>query len=201
MSRGIGAAYDEAYFEKWYRDRPHRVSTPASAARKARLAVAVAEYYLDRRVRTALDIGCGEGQWQPVLARMGIHYTGVDPSPYAIRRFGKRRNLLEGSLGHLPPLAKSYDLIICSDALYYVPDDELIMGLHVLSAKLAGIAFLEAYPEGTPLDGDTAGMIPRPASFYRRAFRSAGLVSCGSHCYAGPALSGRVTELERGRTA
>jgi len=201
MNTPLGAAYDQAYFEKWYREKPHRVSTPATAARKARLAVSMAEYYLDRRVRTALDIGCGEGQWQPLLARLGIRYTGVDPSPYAIRRFGKRRNLHLGSLGHLPPLAKSYDLIICSDALYYVPDDELIMGLHVLSAKLAGIAFLEAYPEGTPLDGDTAGMIPRSAAFYRRVFRSAGLISCGSHCYAGPALAARVTGLERGCSA
>jgi len=192
-------AYDKAYFDRWYRNPLHRVSTPASVARKARLVVAVAEYYLGRRVRTALDVGCGEGQWQPALKRLGIRYTGIDPSPYAIRRFGRRRRLVLGSFGNLPRLASSYDLLICCDALYYVPDDELIIGLEILAQRLAGIAFLEAYPADVRLDGDISGMVPRTAAFYRRVFRNAGLVSCGSHCYAGPALQDRVTELERGR--
>jgi SAM-dependent methyltransferase len=192
-----GRAYDKAYFDKWYRNPLHRVSTPAAVARKARLVVAVAEYYLGRQVRSALDVGCGEGQWQPVLKRLGIRYTGIDPSPYAIRRFGRRRHLVPGSFGNLPRLASSYDLIICSDALYYVPDDELVIGLEILAQRLSGIAFLEAYPTEALLDGDTSGMVPRTTAFYRRVFRHAGLVSCGSHCYVGPALHDRVTALER----
>ena len=192
--------YGKAYFDKWYRDPCHRVSTPHTLARKAMLAVAVAEYYLDRPVRTALDVGCGEGQWRLALKKLrpDIRYTGIDPSPYAVRRFGKRRSLLLGSFGELPRLAASYDLIICSDALYYVPDDELIIGLEILVQHLAGVAFLEAYPAETKLDGDTAGMFPRSAAFYRKVLRHAGLISCGSHCYVGPALHERVTELERG---
>ena len=98
---------------------------------KARLALAVAEYYLDKPVRSALDVGCGEGQWRPALKRLrpGIRYTGIDPSPYAVDRFGRRRHIFASSLGELPRLAVSYDLIVCSDSLYYVPDDELIIGL------------------------------------------------------------------------
>lgn len=196
-----GESYDKAYFDKWYRDPRHRVSTLASARRKARLALSVAEYYLERPVRNALDIGCGEGQWQIALSelRPGIRYTGIDPSDYAIHRFGRSRNLIAGSLGNLPRLGRSYDLVICSDSLHYVPEDELLAGLEVLVARLKGIAFLEAYPSGTELDGDTAGMLPRSAAFYRKIFRKTGLVSCGSHCYAGPALRDRVTDLERGR--
>jgi len=64
--------------------------------------------------------------------RPDIRYTGIDPSPYAVRRFGKWRNILWGSFGELPRLATSYDLIICSDTLYCVPDDELIIGLEIL---------------------------------------------------------------------
>lgn len=193
-------AYNKAYFDKWYRNPRHRVSTPAKTARKALLTLAVAEYYLERPVRTVLDVGCGEGQWQPVLKRLRprIHYTGTDPSPYAIQRFGKRRNLVHGSFGNLPDLAPSYDLIICSDSLYYVPDDELLMGLQILASRLVGIAFLEAYPDEAGLRGDTSGMHPRSAGAYRKIFRSAGLRACGSHCYAGPALHGFVTELEYG---
>ena len=192
--------YGKAYFDKWYRDPRHRVSTAASTGRKARLAVAVAEYYLERPVRSVLDVGCGEGQWQPALKKIrpGIRYMGVDPSPYAIRRFGSHRNLHLGSFGSLPPLDRSYDLLICSDSLYYVPDDELTMGLAILVQRLDGIAFLEAYPSGAALDGDTSGMTRRSASAFRRIFRHVGLVACGSHCYAPPALHGQVTELERG---
>ena len=192
--------FNKAYFEKWYRNPRHRVVTPALVARKAQLAVAVAEYYLGRRLRNALDIGCGEGQWQPVLNKMrpGISYTGIDPSSYALKRFGRRRNLIYGSFGNLPVLAPGYDLIIASDSLYYVPEDELKFGLKVLASRLAGVAFLEAYASDEGLTGDTAGMFPRSAATYRRLFRRAGLRSCGSHCYVGPMLAERVTEMERG---
>lgn len=192
-------SYDEAYFDRWYRS-PQRVSTPAAVARKAALAVAMAEYYLGRKIRTVLDVGCGEGQWQPALNRLrpGVRYTGIDPSPYAIRRFGKKRNLVEGSFGHLPKLRASYDLLICSDSLYYVPDDELVSGLEILVAHLDGLAFLEAYPSSAELSGDTEGMFPRSAGFYRKIFRHVGLVACGSHGYVSPTLHGCVTELERG---
>ena len=194
------AAYDRGYFDKWYRHPKHRVSTVAKTTRKALVALAVAEYYLERPVRTVLDVGCGEGQWQPVLKKLRprLRYTGVDPSPYAVGRFGKRRNILMGSFGNLPELGDCYDLIVCSDSLYYIPDDELIMGLHILAPRLAGIAFLEAYPHEAGLTGDTSGMHPRSAAFYRKIFRNADLRPCGSHCYVGPALRDSVTELEFG---
>ena len=194
--------YDQGYFDKWYRDPAHRVSTPASTRRKVALAVAMAEYYLERPIRTVLDVGAGEGQWQPILNRLrpGVHYTGVDPSEYAVRRFGRRRHLLLGSLGDIPSLdlRSSYDLIVCSNSLYYIPADELEPGLHALLPLLGGVAFLEAYAHEEPLCGDTRTIERRPASYYRRLFRRLGLVACGSHCYVNEVLAGCVTDLERG---
>lgn len=194
------SAYNKAYFDKWYRHPKHRIITAAKTERKVLLVLSVAEYYLERRVRTVLDVGCGEGQWQPVLKKLRPHlqYTGIDPSPHAIQRFGKRRHILQGTLGNLPDLADSYDIIVCSDSLYYIPDDELATGLHQLAPRLAGVAFLEAYPQDTDLQGDTSGMHPRSAAFYRKIFRRAGLRPCGSHCYVGAALYDAVTELEYG---
>lgn len=194
------SAYNKAYFDKWYRHPKHRVVTEAKTARKVLLALAVAEYYLERRARNVLDVGCGEGQWGPALKKLRprLEYTGVDPSPHALRRYGKRRNILRGSFGNLPDLAPSYDLVICSDSLYYIPDDELLTGLHILAPRVGGVAFLEAYPHDAGLEGDISGMHPRSAAFYRKAFRDAGLRPVGSHCYVGAALRGSVTELEFG---
>ena len=63
---------------------------------------------------------------------------------------------------------------------------------------IAGVAFLEAYPQEADLRGDTSGMHPRTTAFYRKIFRAAGLRPCGSHCYVGPPLHGSVTALEYG---
>lgn len=194
--------YDKTYFDKWYRNPTHRVSTMASAGRKAALALAVAEYYLERPVRTVLDVGCGEGQWQPILKKLrpSLRYTGVDPSEYAIGRYGKKRHLILGGFGDLGrlKLGLSYDLIICSDILYYVPGTELVEGIKELAARLEGVAFFEAYASDEALKGDTRSMERRDASFYKKLFRKNGLISCGPHCYAGNVLRDRVTDLERG---
>lgn len=166
------------------------------------MVLAVAEYFLERPARSVLDVGCGEGQWQPVLKRMrpGIRYTGIDPSTYAVQRFGRRRNLHRGGFSDLSgcALAPAYDIIICSDLLYYVPRAELRSGLQELVSRLEGVAFLEAYASDAAIKGDFRTIERRSDADYRKLFRSLGLISCGPHCYAGPDLAGQVTALERG---
>ena len=51
--------YDRDYFDRWYRERP--VLSRQRLARKVALAVATAEYHLERPIRSVLDVGCGEG--------------------------------------------------------------------------------------------------------------------------------------------
>jgi len=194
------SSFDQHYFDHWYRDPSQRVSTLARTTRKAKLTLALAEYYLERPVRTVLDVGCGEGQWQPILKKISprIQYTGIDPSLYAIEKFGKKRNLIYGKFSDLNQLSlsKSYDLIICSDLLYYIPEPTLKSGLQFLSKRLHGIAFLEAYSSTDALEGDTQGMLPRTAQDYHRIFEQSGFISCGSHCYVSASLAHRVTTLE-----
>src|SRR5438270_4877992 len=71
--------YDRAYFDHWYRGRS-RVSTKDDVRRKVALAVAECEYFLRRRLRSVLDVACGEGAWQPHIAalRPGAKYLGLD---------------------------------------------------------------------------------------------------------------------------
>jgi SAM-dependent methyltransferase len=130
MTEGAGAdagqAYDRAYFDHWYRGEGF--GSKAVLRRKVGFAVAAAEYVLARPIQSVLDVGCGEGPWQPVLAelRPRARYVGVDPSAYAVERFGTRRHLRLGTFAGLeravPPDEGTFDLIVCVDVLGYVDD-------------------------------------------------------------------------------
>jgi SAM-dependent methyltransferase len=202
--KGAGAlakSYDRAYFDRWYRDPRKRVATSADVARKARLVVSIAEVLLQRPVRSALDIGCGEGAWRQVLREMrpGLRYVGVDSSAYVVARYGRSRNIRYGTFGGLNQvgLEGPFDLVICCDMLQYVPATELSRGLEFVSALLQGVAYMEAFTTADEMVGDKRGWHKRAPSFYRRAFRRAGLTSVGMHCWVGDTLKEATVALER----
>ncbi|HUD40679.1 MAG TPA: class I SAM-dependent methyltransferase [Dokdonella sp.] len=192
--------YDQAYFDRWYRDSARRVRAPASVARTVAMVVATAEYYLGHRLRNVLDVGCGEGAWRAPLRRLRpeLDYLGLDPSEYAVARYGRARNLRLARFGQLEQLRfdRRFDLIVCSDVLHYVPAGELRRGLSGFADLLEGIAFVEVFTAADDPDGDTDGFIARRPDWYRRAFADAGLMACGSHCYLGPRLLRTVAALE-----
>ncbi len=193
-------AYDEAYFTKWYRDPRTRVHAPDAVRRKIRLVVSVTEYFLGRKLRSVLDVGAGEGVWGAQIRRMrpGIRYLGVDPSQYAVGRYGRRRNIRLGSFEQLPSirLGRGYDLIVCADMLQYIPDAPLKRGIRHLATLLTGIAFLESYTTGDDMEGDLDDWHPRSKAQYRRIFADAGLEACGIHCYLAREVAVNAVELE-----
>ncbi len=180
-------SYDRAYFERWYRHPTDRVSTRESLERKARMAIAVTEFLIGRRVRTILDIGCGEAPWFPVVRRLRpeANYTGIDSSDYVLERFGAARNIRCGSLGDLAKmkLRRDVDLIVCADVLQYVETPELERGLRAIRRLLGGVAYIEAFTAADHMEGDRAGWLERSAAQYRRLFHRAGLTQCGPYCY------------------
>jgi SAM-dependent methyltransferase len=202
MPAGAGSkSYDEAYFTKWYRNPRTRVHSPDSVRRKVRMVVGIAEYFLSRKLRSVLDVGAGEGVWGREIRRLrpGVRYLGIDPSPYAVARFGSRRNIRLGSFEELPTLklGRGYDLIVCADVLQYVPDVALRRGVRHLASLLHGVAFLEAYTSGDDMEGDLDGWHQRSKAKYRRTFADAGLVACGLHCYLNRRTAAdRAVELE-----
>ena len=117
-------SYDRAYFDRWYRDPIDRVATTDSLRRKVRMAVSIAEFLLGRRIRTVLDIGCGEAPWFPVLRslRKDVRYIGIESSEYALEQYGRARNIRRGSLAELGSmrLPRLIDLVVCADVLQYV---------------------------------------------------------------------------------
>jgi len=196
--------YDRDYFDRWYRDPRLRVATADSITRKVHLVVSVAEALLQRRVKSVLDIGCGEGTWRAPLKKIrpAVRYVGVDSSDYVISRFGKRRGIRRGSFGALGTIESSlrgpFDVIVCCDMLQYLSGDELRTGLRSLARLLAGVAYLEAYTSRDAIEGDKHGWHQRSGSEFRRVFSGAGLTSVGMHCWVGSELRDATAELERG---
>jgi SAM-dependent methyltransferase len=189
--------YSSAYFDKWYRSE-HRVHSPADRMRTVRMVVGVADYMLGRPIRSVLDIGAGEGQWLGALRRIhgAIRYAGVDPSEYAVARYGRRRNIRSGSLGNLPRevTRRSYDLVVCSGVLNYLPPAELRAGLARVAQLARGVAFLELFTDRDDVQGDTRGR--RRGTFYRSLLRDLGFRQCGPHCYVGRGFEGGIVEME-----
>ena len=193
-------AYDANYFHRWYRDPRTRVTSERVLDRKVHLALSAAEYMLGRRVRTVLDIGCGEGRWYVALRRIrpGISYVGVESSEYAVATFGKSRNIRRGTFGSLRTLRLkgSFDLIVCADMLQYVSNTDLAPGLKEVRRLLGGVAYIEAYAREDDMVGDMEGWIYRSAATYRREFRAAGLTQCGMYCFIDASKLDAVNALE-----
>ena len=193
--------YDRDYFDKWYRDPRHAVSSTVELKRKVAMVVAQAEYYLARPIRNVLDVGCGEATWRAPLRKLrpGIEYRGLDASEYVVRRYGRTRNVGLARFGQLEQLRfdTRFDLIVCTDVLHYLKPAELRAGLVGISEMLEGVAFLEVFTSRDDVAGDHHGFISRTPSWYLREFAKVGLLACGSHCYLGARLERHIAALER----
>jgi SAM-dependent methyltransferase len=178
--------YDQAYFDRWYRsgDSP---SDEGALRRNVALAVAVTESVLDRPLESVLDVGCGEGRWQPVIAeaRPDAVYLGIEPSEYAVERFGDTRNIRRGAFRELDlhVFDEPFDLVVCADVLHYLGDEEILEGLGAFVDLVGGAALLEVFTSRDPVLGDREGFHLREPEWYRRTFHDAGLVAVGLQTY------------------
>ncbi|MDZ7630554.1 MAG: class I SAM-dependent methyltransferase [Gemmatimonadaceae bacterium] len=137
--------------------------------------------------------------------RPRLRYVGVEPSAYAVGRFGTARGLRQGSVETLDALRlheeypEGFDLVVCCGVLNYVPTRALGAALELLQVHTSGLAWLEIFTQHDAIEGDVAALTPRPASWYRERFRRAGLVPCGLHLYAPADRAAGLTALETGR--
>lgn len=202
MTASDGKQYDAGYFEKWYRDPVHRVRTPVEFARQVDFVLHLAEWVLQRPVARVLDVGCGEGQWGVALRkrRPKLDYTGVDPSAWAVRKYGARRGLLHGGitdLDQLLPRGERYDLVLCVGMLNYLDAATLREGLRQVARRTAGVAYLELFAKGDEYVGDTDWPAPKPAAWYRTTLSTAGFVPIGMQCHVTQAEADRISAMER----
>ena len=192
--------YDQVSFDSWYRDKDSPVGSRSALARSVALAVALTESILDRPLRSVLDVGCGEGRWQPELNRQRprASYLGIDSSEYAVERFGARRNLMLGSFEDLElhVFDSPFDLVICSDVMHYLTDAQIIRGLPSLVDCVEGVALLDVFTGSDEVEGDHVDFQLRSAAAYRKMFRYSGLVPIGMQAYVPLEVAEILEELD-----
>jgi SAM-dependent methyltransferase len=192
--------YDREYYRRWYRSPESRIATAEGVARKVRLAVAAAEFMLQRPIDTVLDIGCGEGSWRAPLLKMRprAKWLGVESSHYVLSRFGRSRNIVRGTFANLKALEldQTFDLIVCADVVQYIPDADLRRGLREIRRLTGGVAYIETFAGEDSMEGDRDGWIERPARTIARYFSNAGLTHCGLYCWIDERKIGNANRFE-----
>jgi SAM-dependent methyltransferase len=193
--------YDRRYFDRWYRDPTHRVFTAAERARRVAVVLAASEYVLGRPVRSVLDIGAGEGHWRGPILRMRprARYVGIDPSPYVVQRFGRRRGIQLGDIATLDAdaLRGPFDVVLAVGFLNLLPTRALRAALQRITPLIGGVALLELFTDQDPVSGDVRQYQRASITSYRRILRSCGLVGVGLHLYARQELTDNLGVLER----
>jgi hypothetical protein len=129
--------------------------------------------------------------------RPGLDYLGIDSSDYVVRRFGKKRNIRKASFGDLESLglAQRFGLVVCSDVLHYVADDELRRGVNEIVRLTAGVAFIEVLTKEDEIVGDLRDLIRRPTAWYRKTFAEAGLMGVAPHSFVPRSVAITASEL------
>lgn len=201
-SRGA-KRYDADYFRRFYLDRATRLFEPRE--RRARVAVVVAtvERWLDRRLRSTLDFGCGAALWGRELARLrpSAAYLGIDPSP-ALRegRRGKAE-LRRGGIERVVELTEGrrFDLVLAVDMLHYLSRAEVDETLAALVPRASGALAFDLMTSADAIEGDLDGLIRRSPAWWLERFARHGLVAVGQHIYLPPRLAHHPAELDTAR--
>ena len=173
MKSASATTFDEAYYQRFYFDKKTSVADPAHIER---LGTFVCSYlqYLRVPVRRVLDVGCGVGLWQGIVARHfpDASYHGVEFSSYLCERFGWEQGSVVDY--RAPVGAAPFDLVICQGVLPYLSPPDLQQALHNLGQLSQGALYVEAVSredyERDIIDEDLTDphMFRHRAQLYRR---------------------------------
>jgi SAM-dependent methyltransferase len=167
------SVFDEAYYQRFYFDKKTSVVDPAHVER---LGAFVCSYlqYLRVPVRRVLDVGCGIGLWQGVIAKHfpQARYFGVEYSAYLCERFGWEQGSV---LDYRPKSSASapFDLVICQGVLPYLSAADAKLAMRNLGRLSHGALYVEAITR-EDWEQDTVDetitdprMFQHPAQLYR----------------------------------
>jgi len=175
--------FDEAYYERFYRNQETRVT---DAETMERLGGFVCAYlrHLEVDVRTVVDLGCGLGPWKRIIARHfpGAAYTGVEVSEYLCKQYGWK----QGSVVDYRARGR-VDVVICQGVLQYLSESDARAAIRNLASLCDGALFLEVLTQEDwdhncdreATDGDC---YLRPAAWYAARLRQH-FLNCGGGVY------------------
>ena len=112
------AAFDKAYFERYYEREQTRVHGKKEIARLARGVVGIIGW-LGGSIESVLDVGAGAGLWRDWFKRHRpqVRYLSTDVSAYACQRYGhEQRDVSKWRA------KERFDLIVCQGVLPYLDD-------------------------------------------------------------------------------
>jgi SAM-dependent methyltransferase len=193
--------YDAARYERWYRDPRTRLLGPAERRRRVAAVVAAAERWLERPLRSALDVGCGLGLWGRELRRLrpALAYVGYEPSSAVPRVLRRGFEIRRGSFDEVAALAQGdrFDLVLCVDVLHYLGAREVDAALAALAPRARGPLVLEVMTSADDVEGDVAGFRARRPGWWRERFARHGLAGVGLHLWLAGELAAAPAALER----
>src|SRR5258708_1571697 len=132
--------FNAAYFRKFYLNASTRVVTAAEMRSRAAL-ISGALRQCQIPIRSILDAGCGMGllrkPFKQLLPR--ARYMGLEAREYLFGRFG----WASGSLTDFAP-RKPFDLVVCYDALQYLPDEHAARAIRNFSALTRAALYVSA---------------------------------------------------------
>jgi SAM-dependent methyltransferase len=170
--RPRGAAFDRAYFRKYYFDSATRVTTAAEMRGRAQLIASILRHAAIP-VRSILDAGCGIGLLRKPFAEVlpRARYVGLEASDYLCARY----RWTQGSVVDFSVRSAS-DLVICYDVLQYLDDPDATRAIANLAKLTSAAVYVSALTREDWLANcdrsrtDRAVHL-RPGDWYRRRLR------------------------------
>ncbi len=188
--------FDKAYYDRFYGRSRRRIASAREEQAHCNFVCAYLKY-LEQPVRTIADIGCGFGPWRELLAKHypKARYTGVEVSEYLCREFGWVRGSAVDFRARYP-----FDLVICKDALQYLPPRQANAAIENLASITRGVLYFslltrEDWEANCDRDRTDADVYIRPADWYRRRL-SRHLTNLGGGLFLSPRSPAIPWELE-----
>jgi 2-polyprenyl-3-methyl-5-hydroxy-6-metoxy-1,4-benzoquinol methylase len=172
MPKVRSAAFDSAYFRKYYFNAATRVTTAAEMRGRAQLIAAVL-HHAGIPVRSILDAGCGIGLLRKPFAAVlpRARYTGLEASEYLCARYG----WVQGSVIDFSPRSAS-DLVVCYDVLQYLDDGDAARAIRNLAKLTHAAVYVSAltredWRENCDRSRTDRAVHLRSGDWYRRRLR------------------------------
>ncbi|MDH3377498.1 MAG: class I SAM-dependent methyltransferase [Gammaproteobacteria bacterium] len=166
------SVFGEDYYARYYHVPESRIESVEET--EARIDF-VCKYitYLDQRIKTVLDLGCGVGHWQSAIGRSfpGAQYTGVEYSEYLCDRYGWEL----GSVATFDAKHR-FDFVICYDVLQYLDDRQAERAIENLCRLCRGVLYFgvltkQDWQENCDQQRTDGDVYLRKGKWYRRRLR------------------------------